>query len=144
MKVVVKMIVSPLERLINLVTISICHICGVEANMLCGDCKANYIADLDSRCYKCNKMTKQSQVCTACRSNSRLRRVWWMGNYHSAVKELVRSMKFGPPDQMVSPSRCNCFFPTLPDAQPIDMFFNDPPNPPITCPLKCVRAIMEL
>lgn len=89
------MYINPLESFISYLTPLRCNLCQNEADMLCDECIQTIFAELDSRCYKCNKMTKQSQVCTACRSNSRLRRVWWMGNYHSAVKELVRSMKFG-------------------------------------------------
>ncbi len=94
MKVVVKMIISPLERLTNLITISICHICGAEAEMLCSDCRDKTFPELDSRCYKCNKITSQNVCCQSCRSGSRLRRVWWLGQYRSEIKNLVRDMKF--------------------------------------------------
>lgn len=62
--------------------------------MLCSDCKANYISDLDSRCYKCNKITSQNVCCSTCRSSSRLRRVWWLGQYKHEIKDLIKSMKF--------------------------------------------------
>ena len=94
MKVVVKMIISPLERLTHLITISICHICGTEAEMLCSDCRDKTFPELDSRCYKCNKITSQNVCCQSCRSGSRLRRVWWLGQYKFEIKNLVRDMKF--------------------------------------------------
>lgn len=89
------MFINPIEFLINQLTISICHICNDEADMLCQACKEKTFPELESRCYKCNKITPSNGVCTSCRSSSKLRRVWWLSAYSGAVKELVRVTKYG-------------------------------------------------
>lgn len=50
-------------------------------------------SDTASRCYKCNKLTKQNTVCLSCKS--RLRRVWWAGAYDGQFKDLIAQMKLG-------------------------------------------------
>lgn len=62
--------------------------------MICPGCyQTNFLLPL-SRCYICNKITKQHRVCRACRSSSRLRRVWWLGSYESLLKQLITEMKY--------------------------------------------------
>ena len=39
-------------------------------------------------------MTSQNQICSSCRSNSRLRRIWWLGLYDKDLKHFIREMKF--------------------------------------------------
>ena len=62
--------------------------------MLCSGCVQTQLPRQLSRCYICNGLTKQQQVCGSCRSRSRLRRVWWLGNYEEPLKDLVYAMKF--------------------------------------------------
>lgn len=83
-----------LEYAISVLTPLECHICKDEGFMLCGPCSEILLPEQISRCYICNKLTKQQQVCSSCRSRSRLRRVWWLGNYNENLKPLIYSMKF--------------------------------------------------
>lgn len=62
--------------------------------MLCAACLEEALPYQTSRCYMCNKLTKQHTVCTSCRSRSRLRRVWWLGLYQKELKELIYQLKF--------------------------------------------------
>lgn len=62
--------------------------------MLCGTCREELYCQKDSRCYLCNKITKQQQVCKSCRSRSKLRRVWWLDTYQHVTKALIKEMKF--------------------------------------------------
>lgn len=88
------MLVNPIELLVNHLTISMCHICKGEADMLCQTCKEKTFPELESRCYKCNKITSQNRVCTSCSSSSRIRRVWWLSPYSGVTKDLIRQTKF--------------------------------------------------
>lgn len=83
---------SILERAVTLLTPFECAICGREGNMLCGVCAENHIGEQISRCYLCNKLTAQHRTCRSC--HSRLGRVWWLGSYKNALKELIYSMKY--------------------------------------------------
>lgn len=62
--------------------------------MLCSHCAETAIEKQNSRCYMCNKLTKQQRVCVSCRSRSSLRRVWWLSKHSGITKELIRDMKF--------------------------------------------------
>jgi ComF family protein len=62
--------------------------------MLCGTCYDAQIEEQESRCYLCNKLTKQHRVCRGCRSKSGLRRVWWVSEYTTLTKQLITDMKF--------------------------------------------------
>lgn len=86
---------NPIEYLISLLSPEQCRICYIDANMVCDDCYNKLFLDKDSRCYICNKMTTQNQICSSCRSNSRLRRVWWLGLYGDPIKAYISDMKFG-------------------------------------------------
>ena len=88
------MFVSPLERAISWLTPPECIICKTENYMLCYDCRPQYIFQTESRCYLCNKLTKSYCVCSSCRSRSALRRVWWLAEYESFIKELIFGMKY--------------------------------------------------
>lgn len=94
MELVVKMYITPLESVIRLITPDNCYLCYKESDMLCLDCSEKTLAENESRCYKCNRLTSQSKLCSSCRSSSSLRRVWWLGNYQKTLKDLVRIMKF--------------------------------------------------
>lgn len=86
--------ISPLESLIALVTPLECVICQNEDSMLCLSCMDAQLEKQESRCYLCNKITKQHKVCQACQSRSALRRVWWVGGYDAILKTLIKEMKF--------------------------------------------------
>lgn len=94
MKVVVKMFISPLEHIVAALSPLECSICNKENFMLCFACRPQILGGLDSRCYLCNKLVPQHQVCPSCRSRSALRRVWWLGAYETALKTLIYQMKY--------------------------------------------------
>lgn len=89
---VVKIAHSPLESLIGLLAHDQCIICGKDNIALCYACFHQEIFTEDSRCYMCNKLAKNSGICTAC--TSRLRRIWWLGLYKGQLKDLLWQMKF--------------------------------------------------
>lgn len=89
------MLITPIELIISILTPSRCYLCNNEVDMLCDDCIEIIKQEPISRCYKCNKISKYNQVCVSCRTSSRLRRVWWLGDYEKVLKALVSKMKFG-------------------------------------------------
>ena len=88
------MVISPLEQVISFLSPDQCLICYQDASMLCDDCSAQIFRYTESRCYICNTMTSQNQICPSCRSGSRLRRVWWLGLYDKDLKHFIGEMKF--------------------------------------------------
>ena len=83
-----------LEYAVSLLTPLQCHLCKEEGAMLCASCVDEVFPEQLSRCYICNKLTKQQQVCSSCRSRSRLRRIWWLGHYEETIKQLILKMKY--------------------------------------------------
>lgn len=86
--------ISPLESLLSFLAPSDCVICKSESDMLCVSCRNEIFSTPESRCYLCNKLTKQQQVCRTCSVRSSLRRVWWLSDYADTTKQLVKEMKF--------------------------------------------------
>ena len=70
-----------------------CLICKISEGPICETCFVELSEDAASRCYKCNKLTKQNTVCLSCKS--KLRRVWWAGIYESEIKNIIGQMKLG-------------------------------------------------
>lgn len=87
------MYISPIESIITILTRDDCLICKISEGPICELCFADQAEDAGSRCYKCNKLTKQNSVCLSCKS--KLRRVWWAGVYGGELKELITQMKLG-------------------------------------------------
>lgn len=87
------MIINPLEQLVTLLTFTKCHICQMREGPICELCVDVLAADTESRCYICNKLTKQNRVCSG--HKSALRRAWWLGAYSGPPKELIATMKLG-------------------------------------------------
>lgn len=88
------MMKNPLEHIINTLTIERCVICNTPGGVWCESCFLNGQTENESRCYICNKLTSQNRVCKSCKSGSRLRRVWWLGDYSGIRKELIWNMKY--------------------------------------------------
>lgn len=86
--------ISPIESLVSLLAPSDCAICKRESDMLCRACRDTTYRGIDSRCYLCNRITNQHQVCVGCRSKSSLRRVWWLDEYKDITKQLIKELKF--------------------------------------------------
>ena len=85
---------NPLEQIISILSPEQCHLCSRDAIMLCDECSSLLIENKESRCYICNKITVQNQICPSCISNSRLRRIWWLGLYDKDLKHFIGEMKF--------------------------------------------------
>ncbi len=85
---------NPIEYIISLLSPEQCHICYKDADILCYDCYDKIDFDKVSRCYLCNKITPQNQICQSCRHNSKLRRIWWLGLYSGPLRNYISEMKF--------------------------------------------------
>ena len=85
--------ISPFEQLVTMLTQESCSICGYAYGPLCKSCFDEMASDQISRCYICNKLTRQYRVCTSCHSS--LRRVWWVGPYDDTLKPVIASIKLG-------------------------------------------------
>lgn len=85
---------SPLEQLINFLTIEPCVICNGGDGLLCTGCFYSLFDQYDSCCYMCNKITSSNRVCKSCKPRSRLRRVWWLGLYKEPFKSIVLGFKY--------------------------------------------------
>lgn len=82
------------DKLLSLVAPHECLSCGKEGSLLCGWCLPEAFPPLPSRCYKCAKITKNSEVCKSCRRTSPLRHVWVRTEYAGVMKDLVAAYKF--------------------------------------------------
>lgn len=87
------MIINPLEQLVTSLTFVKCYICQGHEGPICTQCADSLASDIESRCYICNKITKQNRVCGT--HASALRRVWWLGAYDDVLKEIVSTIKLG-------------------------------------------------
>jgi ComF family protein len=85
---------SPFEHIITLISSYSCVICDTAGEPLCEGCFFGHFGEPDYRCYMCNKLTKQGRVCKSCKSNSKLRHVWWLGSYGGVLKDLVLQAKY--------------------------------------------------
>ena len=62
--------------------------------ILCESCMAVSINAPPSRCYRCHKLTKQSQVCQTCRRATGIQHVWIASEYHDISKQIIQALKF--------------------------------------------------
>lgn len=84
--------ISPLEYLTKLLTITSCYLCQSEGDIVCSACVQATLLPDDKRCYICNKITKNTGRCSTCRSN--LKSIWWLSSYQKDVKEIIKQMKY--------------------------------------------------
>jgi ComF family protein len=70
-----------------------CVGCKKEGRLLCAAC-LDGLPPLPSRCYRCNRATKDFRTCPACRKQSRLTQVWAVTPYTGPAKLLIRKLKF--------------------------------------------------
>lgn len=71
-----------------------CIVCGQEGTLLCEACAYETLEAVPSRCYKCQKATKDFRVCDACRRHVRLRHVWVAYEYEGFAKQLIGLLKY--------------------------------------------------
>src|SRR5882757_6767649 len=81
------------EQLIALIAPHACKGCGAEGHVLCSAC-AGGLQSVPSRCYRCQRITKDFRLCTSCRSQSSLFAVWPCTSYTSLPKAVLHSLKF--------------------------------------------------
>lgn len=82
------------EKIINVVAPHACLLCGDEGQLLCDWCKPDACPPLPDLCYRCHKLSADSEVCKSCRRTSPLRHVWVRTNYDGAAKGLIQALKF--------------------------------------------------
>jgi predicted amidophosphoribosyltransferase len=70
-----------------------CVGCKKEGRLLCAAC-LDGLPPLPSRCYRCNRATKDFRTCPTCRKQSRLTQVWAVTPYTGPAKLLIRKLKF--------------------------------------------------
>lgn len=83
-----------LEQSIALLAPHRCISCSLEGSLLCYGCEA-LLQPVFSRCYRCHKVTRQSAVCSSCRSSVKLSHVWISAEYEDLAKKLLYKLKFG-------------------------------------------------
>jgi len=82
------------EKIISLVAPHYCIVCGEEGEVVCAWCLPDFAEPLPSRCYACQAVTSDSQVCHKCRRASGLKHVWVRAHYGGNAKQLVHGFKF--------------------------------------------------
>lgn len=83
-----------LERIISVVAPHECIVCGQEGPLVCRYCEPDLCLPLPPHCYRCNALTANNAVCTACRRVSPLRHVWIASDYNGYPKQLIYKLKF--------------------------------------------------
>lgn len=83
-----------MENLIALVAPHRCLICRQIGTMLCEDCWPEAFIAPPSRCYRCHRATRQSQVCPSCRTRAALKHVWVASEYALTSKKIIHKLKF--------------------------------------------------
>lgn len=83
-----------IDKTLNLIAANDCLSCGLESDLICGTCMADFCIALPSRCYICKKLTRDFAVCSNCRPRSRINNVWVATDYSQNVKKLVYELKY--------------------------------------------------
>lgn len=71
-----------------------CLVCEREGGLLCAWCQPDACLPLPDRCFRCQKISHGSRVCTNCRRICQLGYVWVATSYEGAAKELLHKFKF--------------------------------------------------
>ncbi len=83
-----------LEHIFTFLAPHECLGCGLEGTLLCPGCWAESSDPIPSRCYRCHKLTNDSQTCERCYKYTSLRYVWVAASYDGLLKDLVHLYKF--------------------------------------------------
>ena len=86
---------SVFEAVIGWLAPADCLNCGLEGSALCANCVEMLIRPFGQRCWRCNRLSRESRTCPACQSAGPLKRVFISTNYESKAQELVQKYKFG-------------------------------------------------
>lgn len=71
-----------------------CVRCKREGKLVCEECKRRVAEPKVSTCALCNSLTKDFQLCQACRRKTKLRGVLVASQYKGGVKTLIRMLKY--------------------------------------------------
>lgn len=82
-----------IESIVSVFAPERCVGCGRVGLGLCVLCSEN-LEHSTSRCYRCHRVSLQSQVCQKCRKSVKLKHVWVVCNYEGLSKELIHKLKF--------------------------------------------------
>lgn len=82
-----------LEHSLALIAPHRCLICRDEGSLLCYGCET-LLKTVPSRCYRCHKISRQSTVCSGCRSSVKVSHVWIAAEYDELAKKLIYKLKF--------------------------------------------------
>lgn len=83
-----------IEHFYRLIAPSNCLGCETEGSLICLWCRESLFPTESSRCYKCNRLTRDGTTCPACRRKTSLKHVFIRTEYTDSAKEIVHKMKF--------------------------------------------------
>ncbi|MCA9342853.1 ComF family protein [Candidatus Saccharibacteria bacterium] len=70
-----------------------CIQCGSEGLLLCEWCRLS-LETVPSRCFYCQKVTNDYDICDKCKNKSSIRKLYVANEYKNEPKELVAALKF--------------------------------------------------
>lgn len=73
-----------------------CINCGKQGEIVCNDCLPDYLSLSISECFRCNKKTLQSKLCSGCYKVLKINRLWSVCQYSKASKQIINNLKFRP------------------------------------------------
>lgn len=82
-----------LETFVSVIAPHSCLICSREGRVLCDVCLELEILSVPSRCYKCQKATKEFSTCVNCFRKSKLGHVWVRTVYDDVTSKVVLKFK---------------------------------------------------
>jgi ComF family protein len=82
------------DKVISLLAPHRCLGCNAEGTLLCAWCVPDAAIEIPSRCFRCKKLTRESETCKACRKSAPLRHVWIASQYEGIPKKLIHELKF--------------------------------------------------
>jgi ComF family protein len=91
------------DKVINVVAPNQCVACGIEGQVLCGDCLLAAGSPLVPRCSGCKTLTEGSRTCSSCLSWLPVRAVYVATEYDGMYEKLLRAYKFDVRRQAVHP-----------------------------------------
>lgn len=81
------------DQIIGTIAPHICIKCASEGKLLCDSCVQGLLPVV-SRCYRCRKLSPNSQTCSACRKASKIYRLQVGMTYNATAKQLIGALKF--------------------------------------------------
>lgn len=85
---------SVLDALVSIIAPHDCLVCGAEGALVCEYCAQDYAPRVPSRCFRCNKQTRDYKTCESCRRATGLYAVVVCTSYRDFAKELIQKLKF--------------------------------------------------